>query len=73
MRRTNGLSIIIASRLLEYAEKTANGLVAHDIELPPGNHRVILSIADTTGTTASRTCNLSVARLAPLHLDAEHA
>ena len=54
MRRTNGLSIIIASRLLEYAEKTANGLVAHDIEPPPGNHRVTLSIAHTF--------NLSVAR-----------
>src|SRR5262245_10900990 len=56
------LGINITRRLLEHAEKTASGLVAHDIELPSGNHRVTLSIADTTGKTASRTFNLSVAR-----------
>ena len=55
------LGINITRRLLEHADKTANGLVAHDIELPSGNHRVTLSIADTTGKTASRTFNLSVA------------
>ena len=38
------------------------GLGAHDIELPPGNHRVTLSIAHTTGKTPSPTFNLSVAR-----------
>ena len=62
MRRTDGLSINITSRLLEHAEKTANGLVAHDIELPPGYHRV----------TLSRTFNLWVARGPSRHLDTEH-
>jgi len=56
------LGLNITRRLLEHADKTANGLVAHDIELPSGNHRVTLSIADTTGKTASRTFNLSVAQ-----------
>lgn len=61
MRRTEGLSINITSRQLAHAEKTANGLVAHDIELPLSNHRVTLLIADTTEKTASRTFNLLVA------------
>jgi hypothetical protein len=55
------LSINIISRLLEHAEKTACGLVAHDIGLPAGNHCVTLSIVDTTGKSAARTFNLSVA------------
>jgi len=55
------LGLNITRRLLEHADKTANGLVAHDIELPMGYHRVTPSIADANGTTASHTFNLSVA------------
>ena len=57
-----GLSINITSRRLRYVEKMAHGLVAHDIELPSGYHRVTLSIAEAIGKTASCTFNLSVAR-----------
>ena len=35
---------------------------AHDVDLPLGNHRITLSIADTAGGSASRTFSLSVAR-----------
>jgi hypothetical protein len=56
------LGIDVTRRLLEHAVITANGLVAHDVDLPPGNHRITLSIADTAGGSASRTFSLSVAK-----------
>jgi hypothetical protein len=56
------LGINITSRLLEHAVSTANGLTAANVELPLGNHRVTLSIADTSGKSASRTFHLSVVR-----------
>jgi|HubBroStandDraft_6_1064221.scaffolds.fasta_scaffold230788_3 hypothetical protein len=55
------LGIDVTRRLLEHAVIT-NGLVAHDVDLPLGNHRITLSIADTAGGSASRTFGLSVAR-----------
>jgi hypothetical protein len=56
------LGIDITRRLLDHAVATPTGLLATDVELPSGNHRVTLSIADTAGRTASKTFHLSVAR-----------
>jgi hypothetical protein len=56
------LGIDITRRLLDHAVKTPYGLLATDVELPSGDHRVTLSIADTSGSTASKTFRLSVAR-----------
>ena len=60
--RYGRLGIDITRRLLEHAVTTTNGLVASNVDLPPGDHRVTLSISDTTGRSASRTFNLSVPR-----------
>jgi hypothetical protein len=60
--RYGRLGIDITRRLLDHAAITANGLVAADVNLPLGSHRVTLSIADTSGKSASRTFNLSVVR-----------
>lgn len=56
------LGINITQRLLDHAVTTLNGLSATDVELPSGSHRVTLSIADTSGRTASKTIRFSVAR-----------
>ena len=56
------LGINITSRLLEHAVTTPNSLSAENVELPLGDHRVTLSIADTSGKTASRTFRFSVSR-----------
>lgn len=56
------LGINITSRLLEHASKTPNGLVAENVDIPSGDHKVTLSIADNNGKTASRTFQFSVAR-----------
>src|SRR5215475_6348672 len=54
------LGINITRRLLDHATATPNGLSARDVELPVGNHRVTMSIADTSGKTASRTFQFTV-------------
>ena len=56
------LGIDITRRVLEHSMKTANGLVARNVELPPGEHRVTMSITDTSGKTSSETFNLSVSK-----------
>ena len=56
------LGVNITRRLLDHATMTANSLTALNVDLPSGEHRVTLSIADTTGRSASRTFNLSVSR-----------
>ena len=56
------LGINITRRVLDHSVATRNGLVARDIDLPPGDHRVTMSITDTAGRSASRTFSLSVAR-----------
>jgi hypothetical protein len=62
-RATYGwLGIDITRRLLEHAIKTPNSLSAKNVNLPPGDHRVTLSIADTFGKAASRTFRFSVAQ-----------
>jgi|SRR5262245_5842872 len=54
------LGINITRRLLDHAVATPNGLSADSVELPAGNHRVTMSIADTSGKRAARTFNFSV-------------
>ena len=56
------LGINITNRLLAHAKKTPNTLLANNVDLPPGDHKVTLSIANTSGKTASRTFRLSVAQ-----------
>src|SRR5262245_54861217 len=55
------LGIDITRRLLAHATVKPNGLWAEGVELPVGNHRVTISIAHTSGKTASRTFRFSVA------------
>jgi archaellum component FlaD/FlaE len=62
-RATYGwLGINITRRLLEHAKKTTDTLLAEDVDLPFGDHKVTLSIANISGKTASRTFRFSVAR-----------
>lgn len=56
------LGINITSRLLQHAVTKPNGLSAENVDLPPGDHKVTVSIADTLGKTASRTFRFSVAQ-----------
>ena len=55
------LGLDITRRLLARAVTTPNGLLAANVELPSGSHRVTLSIADVAGKTASKTFQFSVA------------
>ena len=62
-RATYGwLEIDVTNRLLAHAKKTPDSLFAENVHLPLGEHSVTLSIADTSGKTASRTFNFSVAQ-----------
>jgi hypothetical protein len=62
-RATYGwLSIDITRRLLEHAVATSNSLLAENVNLPIGRHRITLSISDTSGKRASRTFRFSVTR-----------
>jgi hypothetical protein len=54
------LGIDITSRLLSHASLSASGLSADNANLPPGDHRVTLSIADSLGQVGSRTFAFSV-------------
>ncbi len=56
------LGINITGRLLAHAVTTPNSMSAANVDLPAGQHRVTLSIADTTGKRASQTFQFSVAR-----------
>jgi len=53
------LSINIANRLLGHA---INGLFAADVDVPTGNHRISVSIADNLGRVGTRVVNLHVLR-----------
>ena len=73
MRRTDGLSIDSTSRRPQHVEKSANGLVAHDIELPLGYRRVPL-LFPTGSERRPRAPSISRLPASPsLHLDTEHA
>lgn len=62
-RATYGwLGINITNRLLEHAKKTPDTLLAEAVDLPSGDHKVTISIANMVGKTASRTFHFSVAQ-----------
>jgi hypothetical protein len=61
-RATYGwLGINITNRILAHATKTQNGLRAENVDLPLGDHRITLSIANTSGKRASQTFRFTVA------------
>lgn len=60
-RATYGwLGINITSRLLEHATKQPDSLLAENVDLPTGDHRVTVSIANTAGKTASKTFRFTI-------------
>jgi hypothetical protein len=56
------LGLNITNRLRQHAVKGPNSLSAANVNLPIGDHRITLSIADNAGKTASQTFRFSVAR-----------
>ena len=58
--RYGWLGINITSRLLQHSTRTPNGLFAADVEVPTGNHRISVSIADNLGRVGTRVANLIV-------------
>jgi len=56
------LGINITNRLLGHATRTSNGLFAADVDVPTGNHRISVSIADNLGRVGTRVVNLHVLR-----------
>jgi hypothetical protein len=54
-------NIDITSRLLEHAKVTADGLLAENVDIPSGEHRVTLEIADNQGRVGTRTFKFTVA------------
>ena len=60
--RYGWLGINITSRLLQHSTRTPNGLFAADVEVPTGNHRISVSIADNLGRVGTRVVNLHVLR-----------
>jgi hypothetical protein len=61
-RATYGwLGINITGRLLEHATKLPDSLVAENVDLPAGDHRVTVSIANTAGKAASKTFRFTIA------------
>ena len=49
------LGLDITDRLLRHARVTGQGLDAENVDVPAGDHRVTLTIADTLGRQASET------------------
>lgn len=60
--RYGWLGINITNRLLEHATRTPNGLFAADVDVPPGNHRISVSVADNLGRVGTRVVDLHVVR-----------
>ena len=60
--RYGWLGINITSRLLEHATRTPTGLLAANVNVPTGNHRVSVSVADNRGRVGTRVVNLHVLR-----------
>jgi len=54
------LGINITSRLLQHATRTPNGLFASDVNVPKGNHCVIISVTDNLSKVGTRMVNLHV-------------
>jgi hypothetical protein len=53
-------AVDITSRLLEHANVTPDGIVAENVALPTGEHKVTLEVADTQGRMGSRTFRFTV-------------
>ena len=60
--RYGWLGINITNRLLEHATRTPNGLFAAGVDVPPGNHRISVSVADNLGRVGTRVVDLHVVR-----------
>jgi hypothetical protein len=60
--RYGWLGINITNRLLAHANWTASGLFAANVNVPTGNHRISISIADTLGRVGTRVVDLQVLR-----------
>jgi hypothetical protein len=61
-RATYGwLGINITSRLLEHATTLPDSLVAENVDLPAGDHRVTVSVANVAGKAASKTFRFTIA------------
>jgi hypothetical protein len=60
--RYGRLGINITRRLLAHATWTASGLFAANVDVPAGNHRISVSIADNLGRVGTRVVNLQVLR-----------
>lgn len=56
------LGMNVTNRLLRHAVVGPNSLSASNVDLPAGDHRITLSIADNAGKRASRTFRFSVAQ-----------
>ena len=54
------LGLDITDRLLEHARLTAQGLSADEVNIPAGNHKVTLTVADSMGREGSRTFRFTV-------------
>ena len=54
-------NIDITSRLLQHAKVTADGLLAENVDIPAGDHRVTLEISDNEGRMGTRTFKFTVA------------
>jgi hypothetical protein len=54
------LNIDITKRLLDHATLSASGLSADNASIPPGVHRVTLSVADSLGHVGSRVFSFTV-------------
>jgi hypothetical protein len=52
--------IDITSRLLQHAHLGPDGLSAENVDIPSGDHRVTLAIADTAGRQTSETFHFTV-------------
>jgi hypothetical protein len=50
----------ITTRLLKQARLTPDGLSADNLDIPPGDHKVTLAIADTAGHVTSETFRFTV-------------
>lgn len=60
--RYGRLGINITRRLLAHATSTPGGLFAANVNVPAGNHRISVSIADNLGRVGTRVVNLQVLR-----------
>lgn len=60
--RYGRLGINITRRLLAHATWTPGGLFAGNVNVPTGNHRISVSIADNLGRVGTRVVNLQVLR-----------